>query len=304
MPDLDTMAQRIIDHPLSPPPSIEELRLRTRHRRARQRRRRSLVAAGGIVAIVVVLLVSTLSPGAAPPGRPTGPSARLAAYLVTAGQVPDTVLEQVGLPSQVSAPTSLVGQPPLTADGKPTVVYVGGEYCPFCAVARWELAIALSKFGTFTDVDQAVTSSSTDVFPGVKSWSFQGATYTSPYIVFEPAELYSSTPATSGPTAGHYTHLDTLTAMQQQAYNAHDSGTALPFIDIDNRALVLGAPTSPGVLTGLSLDQIATGLSTASSPVAQALDGAANYLIASLCTVVGANAASICHAPFVEAAHR
>lgn len=303
MPDLDSMVQRLIDQPLSPLPSLEELRVRTQRRRAKLRRR-GLAAGTALAAGVAVVLVLALLPGSAPPGGRAGPPQRLASYLVAAGQVSDAVLTQVGLPPQVDAPKPLAGQPPLTADGKPTVVYVGAEYCPFCAVARWELAIALSKFGTFSGVDQAVTSSSTDVYPGVQSWSFQGASYTSPYLSFEPAEIFSSTPVTSGPTTGSYTHLDTLTSLQQQAFDAQDSTKSLPFIDVDNRDVVSGAATSPSVLMGLTLNQIAADLSTASSPVAQALDGAANYLIASLCAVTGNSAAPICQAPFVGAADR
>ena len=40
--------------------------------------------------------------------------------------------------------------PPLTSDGKPLVVYIGAEYCPFCAAERWPMVVALSRFGTFS----------------------------------------------------------------------------------------------------------------------------------------------------------
>src|SRR5712692_8559609 len=38
----------------------------------------------------------------------------------------------------------------LTGNGKPEVVYVGAEYCPFCAAERWALSVALSRFGSFS----------------------------------------------------------------------------------------------------------------------------------------------------------
>jgi len=41
------------------------------------------------------------------------------------------------------------------------VSYVGGEYCPYCAIQRWALLVALSKFGSFTNLDGQVISSST-----------------------------------------------------------------------------------------------------------------------------------------------
>ncbi len=49
-----------------------------------------------------------------------------------------------------------------------------------------------------------------------------------------------------------------------------------------------------GPVVALSLDQIAADLHNPSSPVAQASDGSANYLIAVLCAVVGQGAAPIC----------
>ena len=33
--------------------------------------------------------------------------------------------------------------------GKPEVLFVGAEYCPFCAAERWPLIVALSRFGHF-----------------------------------------------------------------------------------------------------------------------------------------------------------
>ena len=49
-----------------------------------------------------------------------------------------TALQSVSYPS------------PLTKNGLPEVLYVGAEYCPFCAAERWALIVALSKFGSFS----------------------------------------------------------------------------------------------------------------------------------------------------------
>lgn len=68
----------------------------------------------------------------------------------------------------------------------------------------------------------------------------------------------------------------------------------MPFVDIANRFTVIGVSTSPSVLEGLSLDQIAADLSSPSSPVARAIDGAVNYLVAALCDWPGRHAAPIC----------
>ena len=60
---------------------------------------------------------------------------------------------------------------------------MGAEYCPYCAAERWALVMALSKFGTFTDL-QGTTSSATDTNPSTPTFSFYGSTYTSKYLSF------------------------------------------------------------------------------------------------------------------------
>ena len=73
----------------------------------------------------------------------------------------------------------------LTSDGKPRIVYLGAEYCPYCATERWAMVNALSRFGTFKNL-KITTSSATDVDANTPTFSFYGSTFTSPYIKFEP----------------------------------------------------------------------------------------------------------------------
>jgi hypothetical protein len=89
--------------------------------------------------------------------------------------------------------------------------------------------------------------------------------------------------------------------LQQAAYNALEGidpkSQGIPFTDIANRFWIPGSQAAMGpdnVLQGLSLAQIAADLSKPSSPVAQLIDGAANYLIADICAVVGTQSVPIC----------
>ncbi len=66
---------------------------------------------------------------------------------------------------------ALTGQPELTADGKPELLYMGGEYCPFCAAERWAIAAAVSRFGTLSGL-HFIHSSPTDVYPSTPTLSF------------------------------------------------------------------------------------------------------------------------------------
>jgi hypothetical protein len=308
MPELEDMTRRLLAQSLSPLPSVADLQ-----RLNRRRRRRRLAGATVTSGVVAGLLVAAL----VVPGRGGNPGAvpgtRLAAYISTAGQVSDQVLEQVGLPAGVDPPGRLSGQPLLTDGGKPAVVYVGAESCPYCAVARWALVVALSKFGIFSDLGQAVSSSSTESFPNLKSWSFFGSTYSSRYLTFDPGEVYFNGTA---PSSDGYTPVKALPPLQQHVFSKYDAApfynydpnyvragpAEVPFIDVGNRYLQVGASADASVLEGLSLDQIAGDLDDPSSPVARALDGSANYLIATLCSVAGPQTAPICSSATISRA--
>lgn len=302
MSELSEMARPLVERSLVEPPPMSDLR-----RRSQRRRRQHLVgtATSVVMVAVVVALVVALLPGPSnPAGRPAGPD-RLAAFIQAGVSVPDSVLQSVGLPPTVTPPTTLAGQPTLTDGGKAAVVYVGGEFCPYCALQRWALVVALSRFGAFSNLGSIVSSSSTDVFPGLQSWSFHGSSYASSSLTFDPAEVYSDTATASG---SGYQPLDTLSPLQRRAFDAYDHsgpggpGGAIPFVDVANRFVLMGASSSPAVLEGLSLDQVAADLSDPSSPVAQAVDGTANYLVAALCQVTGVGAAPICSSPVVAQA--
>ena len=82
------------------------------------------------------------------------------------------------------------------ASGKPVFLYVGGEFCPFCAAERWSMVVTLDRFGTFSNL-HIISSSSTDEFANTPTFTFYKSTYTSPYLDFQPVELYDRNSATA-----------------------------------------------------------------------------------------------------------
>ncbi len=294
MSELSRMAQPLLDHPVVPTPPVSDLRRRGQ----RRRHRRLLGGATAVLLVAAVVMVATLAPSSPKPGGGSGSSSRLTAYIQKGVSVSDSTLETIGLPSNVLAPNSVSVGAPLTQDGKPVVVFIGGEFCPYCAMARWALVVALSRFGTFSNLGQTISSSSTDVFPGLQSWSFDGSAFTSSSLAFDPAEVYSSTPNSTGTG---YEPLQSLTPLQSQAFDAY-SERGYPFVDIGGKYVSLSASANPGVLQNLTLDQIASQLDDPSSPVAQAADGTANYLIAAMCSVTSTTAAPICSTPVIAQA--
>ena len=299
MSQLTLLSQKLIDEPLSPRPSVEDLRMRSRRRHLRGR---SIMA--GLLVLVVIAVFGITKIGGSSPSPQTSPNitipnAQLASYFLAAGAVPNTTLQAVGLPSNVIVPTEVTPSVSTIATNG-VVSYVGAEYCPYCAIQRWSLLVALSKFGSFTHLDGQILSSSTDVYPGLASWSFVGAKYSSQYFSFDPTELTSSTHSDSG----GYQPLEKMSAAQQLSFNNYDPQSELPFVDIGNHFVTLGASASPSVLEGLTLGEIGSDLSSATSPVAQAIDGAANYLIAALCTMVRGTTPSLCSTPVIVQASK
>lgn len=277
-------------------------------RRAEARRRRLTIAgaAVGVVVLVVAILVGVkLAGGGSHPaaGASAGAQPASAAVLAGVSGVPAGVLDQVGAGKVDTAPSTISGQAVLTDGGKPLVVYLGAEYCPYCAAERWAMVVALSRFGNFANLGQTHSSSS-DVFPDTPTLSFHSASYTSQYLVFHGVEQQSNQPSGNG-----YAPLDTPNAQQQHLIATFDKAPyvpggasgSIPFIDFANQAVVSGASYSPQLLAGKSAEQIAAALSTPSDPIAQAVDGTANAFTTLLCGLTGQQPEAVCTAKAASA---
>jgi hypothetical protein len=168
----------------------------------------------------------------------------------------------------------------LSIDGKPGIVFVSEESCPFCAAERWPVVIALSHFGTWHHLGSTV-SSSRDIYPSTATFSFRDATFTSPYLAVRTTELAND----AGQPLQTATPLDTALISRYDVppyVNAADQSGSVPFLDIDNHYVLAGAQYDPQVLAGLSMSQIASQLDDPASPVAMAIDESANALIAAI----------------------
>jgi hypothetical protein len=274
-------------------------------RRAEQRRR-LLIASGSIIVVVAVVLTFVLiklntnnstSSASSVSNGPTGAALTQVADKVTS--VPASTLDAVGdggapwqsLGSGVITKTT--GSPALlTENGKPEMLFIGAEYCPYCGAQRWAMIVALSRFGTFSGLS-TVHSSSTDAYPNTPTWTFLHAKYSSPYLTFTSVETTTNVPSTAADAINGYAPLQTPTAAQEALESKYSSGT-IPFIDFGNKYVSVGASYLPSVLAGLSWSQVATDLSNPNSPVAKAVDGTANYITAAICKMTGNQPASAC----------
>jgi hypothetical protein len=247
-------------------------------------------------AVVALLIVVVSSAGAACGGRAHSDTRPSAVALVTQlHAIPQTVFDTVGPGSALAPPRRIAGRR-LQVGGKPTVLYIGAEYCPFCATERWPLVIALLRFGTFTRLGRT-RSASDDVYPDTRTFTFHGATYRSRWINFVGVETH-----TNKVRGSDYATLDKLTVAQRKIFATYanppyvsaESSNGIPLIDFDGRYLVNGATYRPEVLQGKTAPQIVRAVRDPTSKIAQGAIGVANVFTATICTLTNNQPASAC----------
>jgi Domain of unknown function (DUF929) len=278
-------------------------------RRAEQRRR-ILIASGSILVVLVIVVVFVVvkltSSGSGSDNSSNGPTgSALAAVVQKVTSVPASTLNTVGAGSGIIATPESIKGSALTENGKPEMLYIGAEYCPYCAAERWGLIVALSRFGTFTGLSTihsaaADGAGAAEPYPNTPTWTFAKATYTSQYLTFTSVETYTNVPDSANK---YYYPLQTPTTAEQALLTKYDvpplvpasDAGAIPFVDFGNKYVVGGAGYLPSTLAGLSWATIAADLSNASSSVAQQVDGTANYITAAICGITGNAPASVCN---------
>jgi Domain of unknown function (DUF929) len=269
--------------------------------RRAERRKRVLIAGGGIAIVVVLAIVlAVVRPGAptssAPTAGSTGTAAQDAAVAHEVTSVPTATFDFVGAGTAAGL-SATRGQPLLTSGGKPEVLYMGGEFCPYCAADRWALAAALSRFGTFTGLT-LIHSSPTDVYPSTPTLSFYKSSYSSKYVSFTPVEWYGEADDPSTPF--QHVYLEHPTSEETAIFNKYANGS-FPFIDIGNKYLA-GTEYVPSALQGMSWSAVAAAMRTPSSAVARDIDGAANMITAAICKLTNGQPGNVCSSAGVTAA--
>ena len=156
--------------------------------------------------------------------------------------------------STIAGLTPLKGQPALTSGGKPEMLYIGAEFCPFCAAERWAMVTALSKFGTFAHLGET-SSASGDVYPNSPTFSFYGSTYTSKYLTFTPVETTTNQLDRAGTG---YVPLQNPTAAETKVWKSLDPVQNIPFVDIGGRWLVRTSGYVPSIISNKTMEYVAS----------------------------------------------
>ena len=248
-----------------------------------EQRRRAWTIISGIVALAVVgvlIAVVAINSGgsqkndrvAAQPAIVNGVTSVTPASLQTIGP---------GTASQSAKP--IHGDPPLTSNGKPELLYIGGEFCPFCAAERWPMVQALSRFGKFSNLSQ-IRSASTDL--NIATFSFYKSSYTSKYLSFVPVENEDR----------NRKPLVNMTSAQAALFSKYTGG-AYPFLDFGGKYVQTNDGYDYSLLQGKNWQQIATALKDPASPIAKGILGEANNLTATICKMTNNQPSSVCGAP-------
>ncbi|HVS68458.1 MAG TPA: DUF929 family protein, partial [Mycobacteriales bacterium] len=209
----------------------------------------SVVAAAVVIAVIAVVAINHKTTNKS--GRPLAQEAILSAVTgVTPAQY-----NQIGQGGVTLDAVHATSDPALTQDGKPELLFVGAEFCPFCAAERWGLVSALSRFGTFTDLKQ-IRSAVDD--GNLATFSFYKSSYKSDYLSFKPVEYEDR----------NSNKLDPISKSDQALWLKYTGQGSFPFLDYAGKYAQTQVGFSDSDLSGLTWTQIANDLKDPTSKIA------------------------------------
>jgi hypothetical protein len=249
---------------------------------------------GVLVAVVIIIALSSINTPnvSAQNGKPVP-----ASVLSQLTSIPASIWNPIGIQNSTQP---AVARP--LALNAPTVVFIGGEYCPYCAATRWSLTIALSRFGTFSGV-KYMHSSPTDYYPNTPTVSYYGGHYHSPYFKTDLVEEYNRQGLPLQKlTAAEAKLLATYDVPPYVPSNTPQGTYPIPFILIGGHYLWISAVYPPSALTGLSWSAILGDVRSGQGTIADAILANANELTAAICRSDGNQPASVCSQSSIQTA--
>jgi uncharacterized membrane protein YgcG len=241
------------------------------------------VLAAVVVAVVVVLVVGG---GSSSPRKPAPQAAVNQMNSIPVSVMVDgaTKVGAQGLNYAVNATGGT-----LTKDGKPEVLFIGAEFCPICGAERWPMTMALMKFGQFTNLQETHSA----VADGnVGTWSYYGATYTSPYLTFQSYEIYTNQPA-----GGYYQKLQKLPADAQANWTANlGTNLTFPFINFAGKEALETAQFNPSTIYNHNFDTILGAVGSNDQTTGANIDAAAAVFTKYLCGITNDQPSAVCSA--------
>jgi hypothetical protein len=257
-----------------------------------RRRARTILSSVVAVAVVIALIAVVAITHKSTPNDAAGNRVPATAPVVKdVTHVSSSTFQTVGFGTAQLGITK-ISQPALTLNGKPELFFIGGEFCPICAGERWSMAVALSQFGTFSNL-KMIHSAVDD--GDLATLDFYKSSYTSKYLSFVAVENADRNRA----------ELQKLTSAQLAVYKGATGTTQIgyPFLDFGGKYLLrTEGYDGSSVLGTMTQAQIASQLDNPSSDVSKAIVGEANNLTAAICEMTGGQPGTVCTSPEITAA--
>jgi thiol-disulfide isomerase/thioredoxin len=238
----------------------------------------------GMVALVIVaVVVLFLTRGDDSGGDATAASGSTPA----ASNVPAGAQRPSGDASSALGQVRRASGEPLLDQSKPLVLFMGAEWCPFCASERWALVQATSLFGKWSGLRELLSRSGQDYFPPLPTYDLTRATYTSPYIDLRHKELAK---VDGSP-------LQKLDSFEEKLVDEYDKRGSVPFLFASGRpgryTVELGF--SPTLLEGVTFAELHKAVATSEpTPGVEAIEGQTEAITALICKLDGEQPASVC----------
>lgn len=260
---------------------------------AKQDRNRKLMFGGlwsavALVVVVVIVLV-VVNQVQTSNGQKNVTAPAPAVVTSDLSTIPESAFAAAGVTkvgSQVAG-IKMIGGTPVLTNGLPTVIYVGGEFCPYCAAERWALAASLERFGSLSDL-YITRSAATD--GNYATLSFIKARYSSKYIAFSGSEQEDRA----------HNPLQTVPAPELASFTKY-GGSAYPYLSI-NDAYQSSVQYDVSLLGTMTAEQIAAAIKDPSTKLGAAVLASANVLTAGICAETKQQPAAVCGATEVKAA--
>jgi len=255
--------------------------LRARQRKREQTRRLTIIITVVIIAVSIAVGIYFVTTANAGTALDKYDGLQVSTQHLTSLQ---RMSDQPYGPAATSAMESQVisyGGAQFISNGKPVVVYVGAEFCPFCAIERWPLIMALERFGNFTNL--RYTTSAVDE-GDYASFTFVGSSYTSNYIAFRG---YEDEDRSSAP-------LQTVPANYSTVWS--NFGNGFPFLDFENTYVIKASVLPfPDIIGGKNWTVILNDIATSDS-VGLQIREAANLITGVICKITQGAPVAVCSA--------
>lgn len=190
-----------------------------------------------------------------------------------------------------------ISGPKTSGENKLSILYIGAEFCPYCAMQRWGLVLTLLRFGKFSGL-RYMLSSPTDIYPNTPTFTFTSTHYASRYIDFSAVEIIDR--------GGH--RLMDLNKMQSKIFDTYDappfrsSKHGVPFVYVDGRFIFNALMLPPKDIKDKNWQQVASSLADQHSRLFKNVMPEVNLMTAAICQIDGGDPVMVCTSPGVVAA--